>query len=511
MSVFWKFFYDLIMALLTNIARFFQTLWQAVSGIFTDFKIYGNIYSSHAKDFNVIGWIMAVVSTLILLAIVAALIYLLVRWSMKFIRFRKRVAEEEDLLQEVGRLNREVVQLVDEKNSIMAMKVSQIGLRPGIDGEDEEGGEQESDGVKTAAASRFVKLIAVDKKYEEAPFELISEQDYSLSQLVDAFRNFACQTMRLYYDRELIMAYVAGMACSRLIILEGISGTGKTSLPYAWGKFLQHDSAICAVQPSWRDRSELIGYLNEFTKRFNESDFLKNLYEFTFRSDIGFIVLDEMNLARIEYYFAEVLSVLEMPDPDEWKVDVVPDVWSSDPINIHDGKCQVPTNVWFVGTANNDDSTFTITDKVYDRSIPIAINTKGVPFDCENHPPMQVGSEYLNDLFKAAKEENAASQDLLDKLNSLDNFFIENFRLAFGNRIVKQIRDFIPAYVACGGTEIAALDYMLTYKILRKLEGLNLVFLKDNLKKLVAILDKTFGKNSMPQAKEYVERLIKMT
>ena len=91
------------------------------------------------------------------------------------------------------------------------------------------------------------------------------------------------------------------------MILEGISGTGKTSLPYAMGKFFGNDAAIISVQPSWRDRSEMVGYLNEFTKKFNETD-LKELYETTYREDLNFIVLDELNLARIEYYFAEFLS-----------------------------------------------------------------------------------------------------------------------------------------------------------------------------------------------------------
>jgi 5-methylcytosine-specific restriction endonuclease McrBC GTP-binding regulatory subunit McrB len=68
-----------------------------------------------------------------------------------------------------------------------------------------------------------------------------------------------------------------------------------------------------------------------------------------------------MNLARIEYYFAEFLSIMEMPDLSEWKIDLVPDIWDSDPKMIINGKINIPQNVWFIGTANKDDSTFTIT------------------------------------------------------------------------------------------------------------------------------------------------------
>ncbi|MCK7488274.1 MAG: hypothetical protein MZU97_24380 [Bacillus subtilis] len=104
------------------------------------------------------------------------------------------------------------------------------------------------------------------------------------------------------------------------------------------GKFFKNPAAMISVQPSWRDRAEILGYLNEFTKRFNETDFLKALYESSYRKDIDFIVLDEMNLARIEYYFAEFLSIMEMPDPSEWKIDLVPDSKPNDPLKVINGK-----------------------------------------------------------------------------------------------------------------------------------------------------------------------------
>ena len=510
MDVFLEFFNEFIMQILMNIANFFVTLFNAFWNAILSFGMYVSTIGHYFGRFGVIGWILGILTIILVIAFFALLFFFLFKIVGKYIVFRKKVIEEEELMTEIKRLNLEVVSLLDEKNKIMAMKVSQLGLKPGEEFE-EDGAEGDEAVAKSGGKSRFVKLITVDKIYEETPYMNEDEQKYTLSDLVDRFRNFACKRMKLFYDRPLIMAFIAGMGTSRLIILEGISGTGKTSLPYSWGKFLKRESCICAVQPSWRDRSELVGYLNEFTKRFNETDFLKGLYEFNFRNDIGFIVLDEMNLARIEYYFAEILSVLEMPDPNEWKIDVVPDVWPSDPVKIIDGKCQLPTNVWFVGTANNDDSTFTITDKVYDRAISIQINTKGAEFECPDAEPLRVESSYLDGLFKEAKEKYKVSDELLKKLDELDYYVIENFRLAFGNRILKQIKDFIPCYVACGGKDIDGLDYMLTYKIFRKFEGLNIAFMKDNLKKLISHLEKVFGKGSMPKAREYLDRIMKMS
>lgn len=178
------------------------------------------------------------------------------------------------------------------------------------------------------------------------------------------------------------------------MILQGISGTGKTSLPYAFGKFIQNDAAVCSVQPSWRERSELYGYFNEFTKKYTETEFLRAVYEANYRNDPQIVILDEMNIARVEYYFAEMLSILELPNVNEQVIDVVNDVWDNDPCLIKEGKIQIPTNVWFVGTINNDDSTFAVADKVYDRAIPIDLDSRAVPFDegsagaspCEGQP-----------------------------------------------------------------------------------------------------------------------------
>jgi len=494
------------MLILANIWIFFKTIFLAFWNGILAFKDYFAIIKTYFAQFDTIGWIIGIISLLILVFVLLLLLYFLFKLLKKYIVFRKRMVGEEVLLEEVARLNAEVDQLLDEKNKIMAMKVSQLGLKPGEELEDEEEIDPNGD------VSRFVKLINIDKKYEELSHTVTDPQNFTLSDLVTRYRAFAAKQMKLYYDRDLVMAFIAGLASTRLIILEGISGTGKTSLPYSWGKFLKRDSCICPVQPSWRDRTELIGYLNEFTKRFNESYFLESLYEFTYRDDIGFVVLDEMNLARIEYYFAEILSVLEVPNSDEWMIDVVPDTWATDPINLTDGKMKIPTNVWFIGTANNDDSTFSITDKVYDRAIPIQIDSKALPFEPEEKDcaPTQISSEYLLQLFEDAKKAHPVSDEIIKNLEALDNYVIEHFRLAFGNRIIKQMRDFIPVYIACGGTEISGFDYIFTYKVLKKIQGLNLTFLVDEMKKLSTHLDKVFGKDKMPLAKAFLEQLMKM-
>ncbi|MEG2045117.1 MAG: hypothetical protein RR088_03900, partial [Clostridia bacterium] len=214
--------------------------------------------------------------------------------------------------------------------------------------------------------------------------------------------------------------------------------------------------------------------------------------------------------ARVEYYFAEMLSVLEMPDKNEWKIDLVPSSWKTDPTLLKGGKLQIPTNLWFVGTANNDDSTFAVSDKVYDRALPISLDSKGVAFDAPDTPPMKLSFSHLEKLFKDAIATYPISKENLAKVTKLDIYVIEKLRIAFGNRILKQMYDFVPIYVACGGTEIDGIDFILANKIFRKFESLNLSFIRDELDGLIIFMDKNFGKTHMRESKAYVERLKKM-
>jgi hypothetical protein len=335
------------------------------------------------------------------------------------------------------------------------------------------------------------------------------ENNYTLASLIDDFRCFAASQLKLYYDPVILRPFFAGLACGKLIILQGISGTGKTSLAYAWGKFVKQDSCVSSVEPSWRDKSDFLGYVNEFTKKFNETKALGEIYTSGFDDDVHTIILDEMNLARVEYYFADLLSILEMPDRSEWLVDIVSAGWPNDPKNIINGKLRLPGNLWYIGTINNDDSTFMVTDKVYDRAMPIDINEKIDPFTCREQEAMDINSSYLEQLFKDAREKYAVSEKGVNIINKLDDYVIHHFRIAFGNRIMKQLKDFVPVYVACGGDEVSGIDYFLAKKVLRKFEQLNLILIRDEIDGFIKYLNKEFGNGNMKECIEFLERLKK--
>ena len=129
------------------------------------------------------------------------------------------------------------------------------------------------------------------------------------------------------------------------------------------------------------------------------------MYEANYSKDIYVTVLDEMNIARVEYYFAEFLSLLELPNPDERYIDVVSDKWENDPAQLKDGRIKLPQNMWFIGTANNDDSTFAISDKVYDRAMILNLDAKSERYSAPKTGQKRISYEQFESLVAEATKE----------------------------------------------------------------------------------------------------------
>ena len=332
------------------------------------------------------------------------------------------------------------------------------------------------------------------------------ETNITLEEFCERFRNFAASKLKLYYSIEDIRKFVANLASTRVLIMQGMSGTGKTSLAYAFGEFIKNSSAIVPIQPMWKERSDMLGYYNEFTKRFNETVLLQKMYEANYREDMFVVVLDEMNIARVEYYFAEFLSLLEIPREDKRYIDVVSDVWDNDPKLLKNGRLKLPSNMWFIGTANNDDSTFAISDKVYDRAMIMNLDKKAVMFEPEEAEGVHISAAYFEKLAVKAKKEYRMTSRNRRRLKMLDEYMIDCFKITFGNRIMKQIETYVPVYLACGGDELDALDDIIAKKVLRKLETQNPIYVRNNVEALCNQLDELFGYDRMILCKSYLAK-----
>ena len=412
---------------------------------------------------------------------------------------------------------------------------------------------------------------------------------YEISKFIREFA--ASQEKPLFYSSDDMNAFIAGLASSPFAILQGMSGTGKTSLPMVFTKAIMGEVNIVAVESSWRDRNELLGYYNDFSRKYTAKEFTKDLYKANtknYEQVPYFIVLDEMNLSRVEYYFADFLSVLEK-DPKEWAVQLVdtdlrqppkeitPEVFNalnnddsdrakelkevinklypdgknltnaldttveasdkqklvqwlddknfknqmntsrlvSGPQLLVDGKTlRIPQNVWFIGTANKDESTFEITDKVYDRAQVMNFTQRAKGEILKRKLASEfISYDVLDKLFKKASNDYRIDLENNRTIIEVDDFLKKHFRISFGNRILDQIKKFVPVFIAASTQEGSnidissltdkALDYQITNKVLRKLEYVEMtndqivelegIFKKHNLSKACEFLNSKKG------------------
>ena len=359
----------------------------------------------------------------------------------------------------------------------------------------------------------FPALSTLDVKYNGIAEEKIPTDELTLEELCIRFRNYLAKDEGLYFDLDTIRIFVSGFAASHFMILEGLSGTGKSSLPRYFAKFINAEVLFVPVQATWRDKTNILGYFNDFSKIYSETDFLVKLYESNFNPDqIHIFVLDEMNISRVEYYFADFLSVLEFPEED-WKLKVMQLPYNFiPPAKLFDGYIQILNNAYFVGTANKDDSTFSIADKVYDRSITIDFDNKNTPFEVkEETSRIHLSKSKLHELYNEAlaNKENLMTSDDFDKFDVVTNYILETFDVAFGNRILKQIEVLVPVFIACGGKKEDALDFLLSRKIITKLEGRFEDYVKNGLKRLLALINKTYGNGVFKRSEKEINGLIR--
>ena len=276
MSEFLKLAYELIGKIIYNIAMCFEAFFRL---LFTGWPEYAAIFGSYFWTLSVPAKILALLLALILIAIPVLIVVLLARHFYLNLRLKADHEDNSTLYREIGRLNKQVLDLIDEKNKLLALKVNAMGgteripymgasaltddklhtvgnvvggafpdngqpgeMPPGgADVNVENVGEGKHLGTITVEkdmsedttqikAIRFPKLTLVDQKYADYVKPLYDDT-ITLQQFAEGFRLYAASQMKLYYSPEVIRRFVAGMSASKLLILEGISGTGKTSLP----------------------------------------------------------------------------------------------------------------------------------------------------------------------------------------------------------------------------------------------------------------------------------------
>lgn len=162
-----------------------------------------------------------------------------------------------------------------------------------------------------------------EDEFDSFIFKAVKERDtkemVSFSEILDGDYDKAVSYIQSFlkekdilYPRHIIENYLTLIRSNDLIILAGDSGSGKTNLVQSFAKAVGGVSKVIPVKPNWTSSEDLLGYYNPLEKKYLATPFLEALIEAQQNPKIPyFICLDEMNLARVEYYFADFLSKLE--------------------------------------------------------------------------------------------------------------------------------------------------------------------------------------------------------
>lgn len=395
---------------------------------------------------------------------------------------------------EIGqRLDRQLVAVGDLETArevARGLERQNAGLRAALDEMGERWGELQA---QEADRKPFVTLSGYDADPAMLRLPPTRSGDLTLRALADEVRQRMAGERQFYYSETDVRLFLAGLASSRLHLLQGISGTGKTSLPIEFFRALGGNSSVIEVQAGWRDKDDLFGFYNAFEKRFNETEFTKALYRALLPANADLptvIVLDEMNLAHPEQYFGTMLSKLENLERG-----AVLDILNSPVPNVPDlfvdgSKLPFAENVWFVGTANHDETTVSFADKTYDRSHVQELPHTYTSFPAsDQHPQDPISFIALKNAFDLAERQhrNAAAgarRFIADEVRPL----FTPLRIGWANRLPLQLDRFVPVFLAAGGTVTEAVDHVIEAKIIRKVRDQfeitpdQLTELKDKLK-----------------------------
>lgn len=293
------------------------------------------------------------------------------------------------------------------------------------------------------------------------------------------------QNTQIENIEEVMKNYIEALKTKPFLLLAGISGTGKSQkvkeLAYMTCPAKELDSTpttpgnycLIEVKPNWHDSSELLGYYSNLTGMYHVTDFLRFVYKAAHNPDYPFFVcLDEMNLAPVEQYFAEYLSVLETRTVVDGKIesamlltkesfkgfDPCKEYTEEDRViveYIQKEGLSLPPNLFIIGTVNMDDTTHQFSRKVIDRAFTIEMNggELAAMFSNENNNALKYRETPISlDVFKP-KYVKAA--------DALEDPKVKDY--------AKRIKDDVPAILTDFNTILADTPFRVSYRVQNEL------------------------------------------
>lgn len=320
-------------------------------------------------------------------------------------------------------------------------------------------------------------------KEEGTKYEMIYERkEVYLDQqsIIDHVSSYI-QSKGFFYEKKDLVNFFLSLKTKPFVILSGISGTGKTKIVQWFAESLgateeNGQFTLIPVRPDWSDSSDLLGYVN-LQGEFQERPLIKVLENADANPNRPyFVVLDEMNLARVEYYFSDFLSVIESRKWKDEKIVTSPVL----PESITNKHITIPSNVYIIGTVNMDETTHPLSKKVLDRANTIELNTVNLDYfnflmDIEEKEAEVVSNSSLATEYLHLKECFKENEDLVRNISTI-LIEINKSLESVGAQVGYRIRDEICFYMAYNeqGKLLSfdeALDYQIYQKILPRLAG----------------------------------------
>lgn len=332
----------------------------------------------------------------------------------------------------------------------------------------------------------YIRITKNPKKESDVIGNIEVKEDmtntYNIKEEITNIKSYI-RSRGFLYDDKLIENYYLSLKTKPFLILAGISGTGKSKLARLFAEAIgatvgNRCFKLVPVRPDWSDSTDLLGY-KDLNGRFHPgvlTTFVKDAMENPHKP--YFFVLDEMNLARVEYYFSDVLSIIE--SRNKVNKTIVSDRLLNrellDSASFSEyGNIYIPDNLYFIGTVNMDETTFPFSKKVLDRANVIELSDVDLDYafeDVEEVLPKTLNNDFLRSDFLTLKD-CAGYDDIVDETISI----LKNINEVLGYyRFGYRVRDEICFYIIYNSIYGLmdfddAMDYEILQKILPRING----------------------------------------
>lgn len=368
---------------------------------------------------------------------------------------------------------------------------------------------EEEDTASQPAAGQELK-----EQLDETELEKIATTEKNEALIFDMMEYYA-QKSRCYYKRSDFVNFHTAVKCSDLVILSGLSGTGKSSLVNVYAKALGLNASadledsqmlMVPVRPSWSDDADLLGYVDLAHMVYHAADsgfvdFLVRAQREENKNKLFLVCFEEMNLARVEHYFSQFLSILERP-AGQRELQLYDKQYMGKLYNAADYPFQIEigNNVKFIGTVNIDETTHHFSDKVLDRANVIELEVLNYATEWQDKTFAAVGKTQIwstqdyeklivKEQIPNAREVRSLLWEVHCALQSLSP------KYGAGPRVVKNVLKYLSNLPKEEALDFdRALDLQLVQRVLTKLRGVESVVgpaLQENGESsLIAVLDK---------------------